>query len=236
MWPLHGPQLRTTVLRGMSVLHSKTALRVGLGLVMVAALSAAVVASTASISSAGRSRTVSLAVKHHRHRQRVSHFNVGATHSPRVLRQLAGGRWHSKRGPKRDRRRKGGSTLAAGASLAAGAAASGALQGVDVAAYQHPNVQAINWKRAARSGIQFAAVKATEGTYYKNPFALTDLAQARAAGLSVMAYVFAIPNGNGGSASAQAQADYLIRYLDTAGGPLPPIMLDIEYNPDGAEC
>jgi GH25 family lysozyme M1 (1,4-beta-N-acetylmuramidase) len=225
MWPLHGPQLR------------KNALRVGLGLVMVAALSVAVVASTAAISSAGRGRTVSSAVKHHRHRQRVSHFNVGATHSPRVLRQLAGQSGIPKRGLKRDRRRKaGGSTLAAGASLAAGAGSSGALQGVDVAAYQHPGGQAINWKRAARSGIQFVAVKATEGTYYRNPFALTDLAQAKAAGLSVMAYVFAVPNGNGGSTSPQAQADYLIQYLDSAGGPLPPIMLDIEYNPYGAEC
>ena len=91
--------------------------------------------------------------------------------------------------------------------------------------------------RASRSrAVQFAAVKATEGTYYRNPFALTDLAQAKAAGLSVMAYVFAIPNGNGGSASPVAQADYLISYLASAGGPLPPIMLDIEYNPYGAEC
>jgi GH25 family lysozyme M1 (1,4-beta-N-acetylmuramidase) len=224
MWPLHGPQLR------------KTVLRVGLGLVLVAALSVGVVAGTAAISSAGRNRTVSSAVKHHRPRQRVSHFNVGATHSPRVLRQLAGRSGMPKRGMKRDRKRKaGGSTLATGASLAAGAA-SGALQGVDVAAYQHPNGQAINWKRAARSGIQFAAVKATEGTYYRNPFALTDLTEAKAAGLSVIAYVFAVPNGNGGSTSPQAQADYLIQYLDSAGGPLPPIMLDIEYNPYGAEC
>src|SRR5690349_20316006 len=130
MWPLNGPQLR------------KTVLRVGLGLVMVTALSVAVVAGTAAISSAGRSRTVSSAVKHHRHRQRVSHFNVGATHSPRVLRHLAGwqgnSKRHPKRHPKRDSKRKsGGSALAAGASLAGGSPVSGALQGVDVAAYQH---------------------------------------------------------------------------------------------------
>jgi len=110
------------------------------------------------------------------------------------------------------------------------------LQGVDVASYQHPNGETINWQRVAKAGIQFAAVKTTEGTYYRNPFALTDLAQAKAAGLSVVAYVFAIPNGNGGSASPVAQADYLISYLASAGGPLPPIMLDIEYNPYGAEC
>jgi GH25 family lysozyme M1 (1,4-beta-N-acetylmuramidase) len=110
------------------------------------------------------------------------------------------------------------------------------LQGVDVASYQHPNGQAINWVKVTKSGVQFVAVKTTEGTYYRNPFALTDLAQAKAAGLSVIAYVFAIPNGNGGSASGAAQADYLINDLAKAGGRMPPIMLDIEYNPYGAEC
>jgi GH25 family lysozyme M1 (1,4-beta-N-acetylmuramidase) len=217
MWPLHSPQLRKTVLRA------------GLGLVMVTALSVAVVAGTAAISSAGRSHTVHSA-KRHAPRQRVNHFNVGATHSPRVLRELAGSPGRPAKKTKRS-----GSALAEGATLMAGAD-SGALQGVDVAAYQHPDGEAINWKRAARSGIQFAAIKATEGTYYRNPYALTDLAQAKAAGLSVMAYAFAIPNGNGGSASPEAQANYLIRYLDSAGGPLPPIMLDIEYNPYGAVC
>src|SRR5215510_5891940 len=151
-------------------------------------------------------------------RQRVNHFNVGATHSPKVLRQLAG--WH--------KGSKNGTLL--------GSARPGALQGVDVASYQHPGGERINWTRAAKAGIQFAAVKATEGTYYKNPFTLKDLAQAKAAGLSVIAYVFAIPNGNGGSGSPTAQADYLITYLAKAGGRMPPIMLDIEYNPYGAEC
>lgn len=69
---------------------------------------------------------------------------------------------------------------------------------------------------AVKSGIQFAAVKATEGAYYQNPFALTDLAKARAAGLSVVAYTFALPNGNGGSSSPVAQADYLIRQYSSA--------------------
>jgi GH25 family lysozyme M1 (1,4-beta-N-acetylmuramidase) len=112
----------------------------------------------------------------------------------------------------------------------------GALQGVDVASYQHPNGANIDWTRVATSGIQFAAVKATEGAYYKNPFALSDLAKAKAAGISVMAYSFAIPNGNGSSANPVTQADYLLKYLATASGPTPTIMLDIEYNPYGAEC
>jgi GH25 family lysozyme M1 (1,4-beta-N-acetylmuramidase) len=191
-------------------------IRVGIGVVMAAALSVAVVAETTAASSAGRDHGRSSQPKVHR--QRVSHFNVGATHSPKVLRQLRGYHEHSKNGP------------------LLGSARADALQGVDVASYQHPNGERINWAKVAKSGIQFAAVKATEGTYYRNPFALTDLAQAKAAGLSVVAYVFAIPNGNGGSAGATAQADYLLTYLAKGGGRMPPIMLDIEYNPYGDQC
>lgn len=134
-------------------------------------------------------------------------YNTGATHSPQVLRQLAGG---------------------------PGRAASpipGALQGVDVASFQHPNGAPIHWEQVAAAGIQFAAVKATEGAYYKNPYAHGDLAHAKAAGLSVVAYAFAIPNGNGSSASPVVQANYLVKFLTKRGGTLPPIMLDIEYDP-----
>jgi GH25 family lysozyme M1 (1,4-beta-N-acetylmuramidase) len=147
--------------------------------------------------------------------QRADRYNTGATHSPQVLRQLAGGA--ARGGPTAD-------------------PIPGALQGVDVASFQHPGGAAITWTKVAAAGIQFAGVKATEGAYYKNPYALRDLAHAKAAGLSVMAYAFAIPNGNGSSASPVAQADYLLAYLTKAGGAPPPIALDIEYNPYGAEC
>ena len=99
-----------------------------------------------------------------------------------------------------------------------------------MASYQHPGGAAINWADVAAAGIGFAAVKATEGTYYQNPYALSDLAEAKAAGLAVGAYAFAIPNGNGGSSSAVAQADYLLRYLGADSATV-PIMLDIEYDP-----
>ena len=152
----------------------------------------------------------------------ADHFNVGAAHSPQLLKQLAGPA--TRAGPGRQV-----------PGLAPPAAAKGAERGVDVAAYQHPNGAAINWPRVHASGIGFAAVKATEGAYYRNPHALADLARARAAGLSAVAYAFAIPNGNGASRSPVTQADYLLRYL----GPMSrrvPVMLDIEYNPYGREC
>ena len=142
--------------------------------------------------------------------QRADRSNVGATHSPQLLRQLAG--------------------PASGARPSVPSAIAGAVQGVDVASYQHPGGAAINWADVAAAGIGFAAVKATEGTYYQNPYALSDLAEAKAAGLAVGAYAFAIPNGNGGSSSAVAQADYLLRYLGADSATV-PIMLDIEYDP-----
>jgi GH25 family lysozyme M1 (1,4-beta-N-acetylmuramidase) len=104
-------------------------------------------------------------------------------------------------------------TAATAAHALANAALPGALQGVDVSSFQHPTSKTpIDWAEVAADGIQFAAVKATEGNYYQNPWALQDLAGARAAGLSVIAYAFAIPNGNGGSTSPRLQADYLFSY------------------------
>ncbi len=148
--------------------------------------------------------------------------NVGATHSPRLLKQLAGPA------------ATGGTKQQIAAAIAS-AVVPGAAQGVDVASYQHPNGAAIDWPQVAASGIQFAMVKATEGDYYQNPYALTDLAGAQAAGLATMAYAFAIPNGNGSSSSPTVQADYLLSYLGASHSSV-PIVLDIEYNPYGSEC
>ena len=109
-------------------------------------------------------------------------------------------------------------------------------KGIDVASYQES--PGINWAAVRAAGYQFASIKVTEGTYYTNPYAPVDIAAARAAALRVMAYVFAIPNGNGGSSSPTAQADYALTYLQNSGvSPLPAIELDIEYNPySGGTC
>src|SRR5579859_850972 len=138
--------------------------------------------------------------------RRVDHFNVGATHSPQLLRQFA-----------------------ASGTRSPAAAIAGAVQGVDVASYQEQ--AGIDWTRVAASGRRFAAIKATEGDYYQNPYALGDLARAKAAGLAVVAYAFAIPNGGGASASPAVQADDIISYLKSGSAGVPPVMLDIEYDP-----
>jgi len=98
--------------------------------------------------------------------QPVRHPNVRNTHSPKLLRQLAGG--------------SGPSTPA----QLAPAASAVALQGVDVASFQEQSP--ISWPQVASAGIQFATIKATEGDYYTNKYALYDLVNAKAAGLSVL--------------------------------------------------
>ena len=131
-------------------------------------------------------------------------YNVGATHSPELLRELA--------------------RPAAGPGEPSGTVA----RGVDVAAAQHPGGAGIDWPRVAAAGYSFAAVKATEGTYYANPWYGADTAGATAAGLQVTGYHVAIPNVSGGA----AQADYAVRHLgQAADGRSRPLELDVEYDP-----
>jgi GH25 family lysozyme M1 (1,4-beta-N-acetylmuramidase) len=147
-------------------------------------------------------------------------FNVGNTHSPRLLRQLAGPAGTS------------GPVINGPRAAAQAGPVNGAAQGVDVASFQHPNGAAINWQQVAGAGIKFAAVKVTEGAYYTNPDAAADLTDAKAAGLTTVGYAFAIPNGGSNgtahfSADPRVQADDLIKALPS---PM-PVMLDIEYDP-----
>ena len=67
----------------------KIVTRAGFGVVLIAAITVAVVAETTSSSSAGGGHASLLSRKAH---QRVNHFNVGATHSPKLLRELRGPR------------------------------------------------------------------------------------------------------------------------------------------------
>ena len=157
----------------------------------------------------------------------IDHFNVGATHSPQLLQALAAPQGQTALAYPAASTATG--TVQAGTAVAAGAA--GAVQGIDVASSQHPSGAAIGWAQVAGAGYQFAAVKATEATYYTNPYYASDLPAAKAAGLSVMAYSFANPwSGDPGNGTAVQQADYLVSQATVAGS-VPPLMLDIEYNP-----
>ncbi len=97
------------------------------------------------------------------------------------------------------------------------------LLGTDVSSYQHPHNAPISWPTVAAAGESFTVIKATEATNYVNPFLVTDVTGARAAGLLVGVYHYAHPE-----LSATAQADYFSRQINGLGGTMLPPVLDLE--------
>jgi GH25 family lysozyme M1 (1,4-beta-N-acetylmuramidase) len=150
-------------------------------------------------------------------------------HSPQLLSLLAGpGGWTGTAGSAPP------STTAPAAPAQISPTVAAPLPGLDVAAHQHPITSQdrrgvpIDWQQVAADGYRFAAVKATEGDYYVSPWAATDLAEAKAAGLDVSPYHFAIPNVSTGP----QQAEYAVEYSGyLPGAQTLPLMLDIEYDP-----
>jgi GH25 family lysozyme M1 (1,4-beta-N-acetylmuramidase) len=153
-------------------------------------------------------------------------------HSPRLMQELSGP--------------LAGTGIAASSSAttsaatlqAAATATSSFVNGIDVSSYQHLNGAAINWTDVAAS-YRFAAIKATEGNYYINPYYASDSASAVAAGMYVSAYEFANPAESTGTAAATYTVENAGDY--TVGGQYLPLMLDLEYNPysdvaNGNEC
>ncbi|HEY3754340.1 MAG TPA: lysozyme [Pseudonocardiaceae bacterium] len=102
--------------------------------------------------------------------------------------------------------------------------------GLDVSSFQG----AVNWATVAANGAKFAYMKATEGTYYQNPDFSQQYNGSFGNGLIRGAYHFATPNTTTGA----VQADYFVAHGGgwSADGKTLPGLLDIEYNPYGAEC
>ena len=95
------------------------------------------------------------------------------------------------------------------------------VYGVDVSHWQGT----INWNSVYSAGYRFAFVKASEGVSYQDPNFVTNMANAKAAGLYVGAYHFARPDNN----APETEADH---FVDVAGsyiknGYLRPV-LDLE--------
>jgi GH25 family lysozyme M1 (1,4-beta-N-acetylmuramidase) len=112
--------------------------------------------------------------------------------------------------------------------------ASPAVRGLDISAYQHTG-SPINWRRLAGQGIRFVGIKATEGTYYRNPFYGADARGAAAAGLTVLPYVFANPKRAGGRATAK----FAVQVTGaTRSAARLPLVVDLENDPyaKGADC
>ena len=115
------------------------------------------------------------------------------------------------------------------ASPQAGAGSVPQLPGIDVSSYQGN----INWGSVARY-IDFSYTKATEGTYYTNPYFYNQYVGPYDYGVIRGSYHFAIPNNSAG----RTQADYFIAHGGgwSSDGKTLPGALDIEYNPYGSEC
>lgn len=96
------------------------------------------------------------------------------------------------------------------------------LHGIDVSSAQHG--QPIDWGQVPSSGISFAWVKTTEGTWYKNPFFDSDSWGAASVGLPTGGYHFARPTW--ADFDAERQAQFFVA-AGGAGGTLPPV-LDLE--------
>ncbi|MFJ3285518.1 lysozyme [Streptomyces sp. NPDC086669] len=104
------------------------------------------------------------------------------------------------------------------------------MEGVDVSSHQGD----VAWPTLWSSGVKWAYVKATEGTYYTNPYFAQQYNGSYNVGMIRGAYHFATPDTTNGA----TQADY---FVDHGGGwsrdgrTLPGV-LDIEWNPYGAAC
>jgi len=100
-------------------------------------------------------------------------------------------------------------------------------RGLDISAYQHRGAS-IDWLRLARDGLDFVAIKASEGTYYQNSYYHSDARAAAAAGLAVLPYVFANPSRASGAATAR----FAVRAAGLPRGPARlPLVVDLENDP-----
>lgn len=103
-------------------------------------------------------------------------------------------------------------------------------EGVDVSSHQGN----VAWPTLWNSGVRWAYAKATEGTYYTNPYHPQQYDGSYNVGMIRGAYHFATPD----TASGAAQADYFVDRGGawTADGRTLPGVLDIEWNPYGDAC
>jgi lysozyme len=93
------------------------------------------------------------------------------------------------------------------------------VKGVDVAHYQGE----IDWERLASQGIDFAWIKATEGSSHVDPRFTENWRRAGEAGLLVGAYHFMSFESSGST-----QAEQLARHVPATPGTLPPV-IDLEF-------
>ena len=104
------------------------------------------------------------------------------------------------------------------------------VPGIDVSSHQGN----VDWDHWWGEGKRFAYVKATEGTYYENPYFAQQYNGSYNVGMIRGAYHFARPDTTSGA----AQAEYFVNNGGgwSGDGKTLPGALDIEYNPYGSTC
>ena len=102
--------------------------------------------------------------------------------------------------------------------------------GIDVSSHQGN----VDWASWWNQGKKFAYAKATEGTYYTNPYFAQQYNGSYNIGMIRGAYHFATPDTTSGA----TQANYFVDHGGgwSGDGRTLPGTLDIEYNPYGATC
>ncbi|MCX4513221.1 lysozyme [Streptomyces sp. NBC_01619] len=103
-------------------------------------------------------------------------------------------------------------------------------EGVDVSSHQGN----VDWSALWNSGVKWAYVKATEGTYYENPYFAQQYNGSYNIGMIRGAYHFATPDTTTGA----TQADFFVNNGGgwSRDGRTLPGVLDIEWNPYGDAC
>jgi GH25 family lysozyme M1 (1,4-beta-N-acetylmuramidase) len=103
-------------------------------------------------------------------------------------------------------------------------------EGVDVASYQGN----VAWTTLWNSGVRWAYTKASEGTYYTNPYFSQQYTGSYGVGMIHGAYHFATPDTTSGA----TQADYFVDHGGgwSSDGRTLPGVIDIEWNPYGDAC
>ena len=100
---------------------------------------------------------------------------------------------------------------------------------IDVSSYQ-PNISVDTYKLMKSKGVKGVVVKLTEGTNYRNPYAKSQINNAKKAGLKVSTYHFARYKNK---SQAEAEADYYAKYAKDLGLPSSTLMVN---DMEAAEC
>src|ERR1700759_5001317 len=101
-------------------------------------------------------------------------------------------------------------------------------KGIDV----YHGTGTINWTSVKNSGVSFAFLKATQGTYYQDASYSTNRTNANAQGIVIGAYHFADPATSPTvSANAIAQANYFYNFAKPAKGDIQMVCdWEVNYN------